>query len=117
MSNFVLLPPRDYVAELLRVAPHFAASAEYQSLECQDRACAGLVFAALARFFEASFAGRLAVEECSNAIEHFASMNDAEAHNLLVTEVFDGFQNAEISVGLLLPFSRALYDCWIGREL
>jgi hypothetical protein len=114
MSDFFVVPPRDYVAELLQVAPRFAASAEYHSLDRQERTCAGLVFAAFARFFEASFADRLAIEECSNAIEHFASMNDAESHNLLVTEVFEGFRHTEISVRLLLPLSRSLYKRWVG---
>jgi hypothetical protein len=114
MSGFVVVPPHDYAAELLRVATRFGASTEYQSLHAQERACAGLVFAAFARFFEASFADRQAIEECSSVIEHFASMNDAEAHNLIVTEVFEGFRHPKQSVRLLLPLSRALYERWIG---
>jgi len=115
MSGFVVVPPRDYVTELLRVAGRFAASEQYQSLDVEERACAGLVFAAFARFFEASFADPQAVEECSSAIEHFVSVNDPEAHNLIVTEVFEGFRQPELSVGVLQPLSRALYHRWIGR--
>ena len=114
MSDFVLVPQRDYAAELLRVAPRFAVSREYHSLDAEDRAIAGLVFAAFSRFCEASLTERQASEECSNAIEHFASMNDAEAHNLIVTEVYEGFRHPELSVRLLLPLSRALYERWIG---
>lgn len=115
MNGFLLVPPRDYVAELLRVAPRFATSREYQSLDQQDRGCAGLVFAAFARFCEASFRERQAIDECRSAIEHFASLDDCEAHNLLVTEVFEGFRQPEMSAGYLLPSSRALYDRWARR--
>jgi hypothetical protein len=114
MSGFIVVPPRDYVAELLRVAGRFSASVEYQSLDAQERRCAGLVFAAFSRFCEASLADRQAADECSTAIEHFASMSDVQAQNIIVTEVFEGFRHPERSVGLLLPLSRALYERWIG---
>lgn len=113
MSGFLVVPPRDYAAELLRIASRFAASKEYESLDAEERARAGLVFAAFARFLEASFSDSQAVEECSSAIEHFASMNDPDAHNLVVTEVFEGFRQPELSVGALQPLSRTLYDYWI----
>jgi hypothetical protein len=113
MINYVIVPQPDYIGELLRAAPRFAASHEFHSLSAEDRACTGLVFAAFSRFCEASIADRQAADECSNALEHFASMNDSEAHNYIITEVYEGFHHPELSVCLLLPLSRALYDRWI----
>jgi hypothetical protein len=113
MSGFVVVPPRDYAAELLVVAQRFAASEEYQSLDAEERTCTGLVFAAFTRFFESSFRDPQVVDECISAIEHFASMNDPEAHNLIVTEVFEGFRQPQLSARLLGPVSRALYNRWI----
>src|SRR6266446_2085087 len=116
MSNFILLPSRDYAADLLRLAPHFSTSNEYRSLGDKERALAGVVFAAFTRFMEDSLGNQAILDEWANAIEHFASSNDPEAHNLLVTEVFENFQRPDISVNLL-PTSRALYDRWImGAE-
>jgi len=113
-EGFIIVPPRDYVRELLRLAPRFAASEEFQSLDEEDRRCAGLVFAAFAKFFEACFADKDTVEECREAIEHFARSDDPEAHDLLITGVFEAFRFPRRSASLLLPVSRALYRRWIG---
>jgi hypothetical protein len=115
MSNFTLVPPADYVAELLKLAPSFAASTEFASLHAQDRTCAGLVFSAFSRFMEGSYGSQVAMQECSNAIEHFACTNDAEVLNLLVTEVFEGFRQPQTTKNQLLPTSRQLYERWIGN--
>jgi hypothetical protein len=113
MVDFQLVHPRDYVAELLRMAPRFAASEHYQSLDHGDRLVAGLVFARFARFFEDSFEDRDAVNESLKAIEHFASETDPEAHNLLVTEVYETFRKPAESSARLLQRARELYRCWI----
>jgi hypothetical protein len=114
MTNFVLVPPHDYVEELLRLVPRFAESVEYKSLDHEDRATAGLVFSAFARFMEASAADLCVTDECRNAIERFASTNDSAIHNLLVTEVFESFNRPETSANLRLPNSRLLYERWMG---
>jgi len=114
MSDFVLLPSKDYVAELLWLVPSFAASSKYRSLDQEDRLIAGLVFSAFSRFFEASYSNRVVADECIHAIEEFATNDDVDAHNLLITEVFEGLRHPEIAIDLLLPNSRALYDKWIG---
>ena len=114
MNGFLLIPPRDYVGELLAMVPRFAESEEYKSLDGTDRTLAGLVFSAFARFLERSFANQVIINECRKASEHFAEANDSNAHNLLVTEVFEGFRNPDVARKLLLPASRALYDRWIG---
>jgi hypothetical protein len=115
MSGFVIVPSRDYAAELLRVAESFSASNEYQSLNAEERTCTGLVFSAFSQFFEASIGDQRVIDECTSAIEHFASMHDLEAHNLIVTEVFEGFRRPHISARVLRPLSQALYERWIGR--
>jgi hypothetical protein len=115
MSDFILARTPNYVAELLHAAPTFARSSEYESLDQQDRVTPGLVFSAFAKFMEASLGNQPVLQECRNAIECFASMNDAEAHNLLVTEVFETFRRPQVTKNLLLPVSKALYDRWIGR--
>jgi hypothetical protein len=115
MTNFTLVPPANYVAELLRLAPTFAASTEFVSLDAHDRTCAGLVFSAFARFMEGSGGNQRAMQECRKAIEHFASSNDSEVHNLLATEVFEGFRKPQTTKTQLLPKSRELYDRWIGN--
>jgi hypothetical protein len=114
MTNFTIIPPMDYEGELLRRVPRFALSAQYRALRDEDRKYPGLVFAAFARFMETSIADNAAVEECRQAIEWFASKDDPEAHNYIITEVFETFRQPEISRELLLPQSRALYDRWIG---
>lgn len=111
-SDFVLVPPFDYVAELLRLVPDFESSREYRSLDTEDRTVAGLAFSAFAKFMESS-SDQSIIDECRNAIECFASMNDPEAENLLITEVFEAFRHPENSFNLLLPVSRALYNRWI----
>jgi hypothetical protein len=113
MGNFVRLPPRDYISELLQRAPRFAASAQYRSLSSDDRAVAGLVFSAFARFVEASLTDETVRDECARAIEEFAASDDHEAHNLLVVEVFEAFRTPEVSTRRLLPASRALYERWL----
>jgi hypothetical protein len=115
MTNFILVPPTNYVAELLRLAPTFAASTEFVSLDAHEGTYAGLVFSAFARFMEGCGGNQPAMQECRNAIEHFASSNDSEAHNLLITEVFEAFDEPETTKTQLLPKSRELYDRWIGN--
>jgi hypothetical protein len=116
MTNFILIPPPDYASDLLRGAPQFATSIVYRSLEDRARNMAGLVFAAFTRFMEGWVGNQSITDECAHAIEHFASSNDPEAHNLIITEVFENFQCPDISRKLLRPMSRALYDQWIGVE-
>ena len=116
MSNFVVVPPYDYIAELLRLAPAFEVSPEFRSLASDERASASLVFSAFAKFFESSFADESAINQCKNTMESFAARNDLQGHNLLVTEVFEGFRYPDLSANLLLPISRALYDRWIVKE-
>src|SRR5258708_4915913 len=116
MTNFILMPPRDYAADLLRAAPQFSTSTEYRSLDDKSRNMAGLVFAAFTRFMEGWVGNQAITDECTHAIEHFASSNDPEAHNLLITEVFENFRCPDISRNLLLPMSRALHDQWLGME-
>lgn len=113
MSNFILIPPPNYVTQLLSLAPSFGTSRDYQSLDVKDRVCPGLVFSAFASFMEASLDNPPVLAECCNAIEQFSSSNDSELHNLLVTEVFEAFRQPEISKNVLLPKSRGLYDLWI----
>jgi hypothetical protein len=114
MNNFTLVPTPNYVGELLRLAPGFAASREYQSLDEVDRTITGLVFSTFAKFMEASFGNQQVIAECVGAIEHFAAINDHEAQNYIITEVFEAFRKPELSKNLLLPKSRRLYDRWIG---
>jgi hypothetical protein len=114
MVNFIIVPPRDYVAELLRMAPRFEASEHYQSLSHDDRSVAGLVFSCFARFFEDSSGDRDALNEALNAIEQFASGSDSHAHNLLITEIYESFRTPTASSALLLPRARELYRRWIG---
>lgn len=113
MVDFILIPPADHIGELLRRAPSFAASPEYEKLDDEDRVSANLVFAAFAKFMEASFGKQAVVDECAKAIESLASGSDRDAHDLLVSDVFESFWHPEISKKLLLPKSRALYDRWI----
>jgi hypothetical protein len=115
MSNFILIPPPDYVGNLLSLVPDFGESAEFQSLDDQERLSPSLVFSAFAKFMEVSFSNPIIIEKCANAIEHFATTNDSEAHNLLVTEVFEAFRQPLISKPLLQSKSRELYDKWIGN--
>jgi hypothetical protein len=115
MINFTLVPPTNYVAELLNLVPAFRSSVEFGSLDEHERANAGLVFSAFAKFMEASVGNELAMQESRNAIEHFASRNDPEVHNLLVTEVFESFREPQTTKNLLLAKSRQLYDQWIGN--
>jgi hypothetical protein len=96
------------------MVPSFAESREYQILDDTERPITGVVFSTFAKFMEASYANRAVIEECVRAIEHFASMNDPEAENYLVTEVFEAFRQPEVSKNLLLPMSKALYQRWIG---
>jgi hypothetical protein len=113
MSGFTLIPPPNYVAELLSLAPSFGASEEYQSLDPEDRINPSTAFSAFAKFMESSFGNQSIIEECRIAIEHFAAATDAEAHNLLVTEIFEAFRLPDLSRNALLPLSRALYDGWM----
>src|SRR5438132_12928620 len=114
MTDFVLVPSPDYAAELLRLVPSFAASREFEILDDTERAITGVVFSTFAKFMEASYGRQSFIEECASAIEHFASINDPEAENYIVTEVFEVFRRPDVSKNLLLPMSKALYARWIG---
>lgn len=114
MSDFVLVPPSDYSTELLRLAPRFAESQAYAAMNDLERKSQELVFSAFAKFFEDCYANRAALEECLNAIEHFARLHDSAAQNLIVTEVFEELRHPQRSARLLLPASRSLYERWIG---
>jgi hypothetical protein len=113
MVDFVLIPPRDFVSELLREAPSFSTSREFARLTENDRATRGLVFAAFAQFIEASIHTPAILSECVAALEHFALLGDPGADNLLVTEVFESIHDVEWFVPQLLPTSRKLFDRWM----
>src|SRR5207247_3671433 len=83
MTNFVLVPFPNYIRELLRLVPSFAASLEYKNLDQTDRTITGVVFSTFARFMEASYGDRQVIDECVSAIEHFVTMNDPEAEHYL----------------------------------
>ena len=115
MCDFVLVPHQDYIAQLLQLVPSFAVSEEYSLLDSEEHTMTGLVFSAFVRFMETSLENQIIVDECTKAIEHFASSSDDEAQNYLITEVFEGFRRPETSKALLLPNSRSLYDRWIAN--
>jgi len=114
MVNFVRIPPADHIGELLRLAPRFAASQRFASLDAEDRRSPYIVFGAFCHFMEESLEEPLVLDECRQAIEWFASRDDdAEGQNLVVTEVFETFDPPETLTKLLLPKSRALYYRWL----
>ena len=108
-----MVPPPDYITELLRLIPSFGKSSQFLSLDVEDAGNPNLVFSAFAKFMETSLTDRRATNECVLAIEHCMSTNDQRLHNLIVTEVFEGFRRPGVSSNLLLPKARALYDQWM----
>src|SRR5262245_2591955 len=113
MVNFVRIPPADHIGELLRLAPRFAASQRFTSLDAEDRRSPYIVFSAFCHFMEETLEEPLVLDECRQAIEWFASGTDPDAHDLVTTEVFETFDPPETLTKLLLPKSRALYYRWL----
>ena len=115
-------PERRAVERLLAEVPRFSESESLLLLDDEDREVPGLVFSAFASFllFEQR---RIPAGESSIAIdaglallEEFASSDDDTLHNLLVTEVFENWDEGTESTSLrgqLGEHASALHRRWI----
>jgi hypothetical protein len=114
MVNLIRIPPADHIGELLRLAPRFAESLRFTSMDAEDRRSPYIVFGAFCHFMEDSLEEPLVLDECRLAIEWFASRDDdAEGQNLVITEIFETFDPPETLKNLLHANSRALYYRWL----
>jgi len=106
--------------------PGFAVSDQYRLLDSEDRKVPGLVFAALAAYVltlqehilkggeAASFSP--AIDRTLDVIEAMASSGDDVLTNLVVTEIFENWNQPEASEVLrhrLGPKADALFRRWL----
>ena len=108
--------------------PGFVDSEQYGLLDADDRKIPGLVFAALAAYVlvleerilkgTAAAGASIAIEHALHVFEEMAASGDDQLKNLLVTEVYENWDESEASELLRSRFgpeADALYRRWIER--
>lgn len=115
-------PERRALERLIAEVPGFSESESFLLLDDEDREVPGLVFSAFSGYLlleqRRTPAGEssISVDSGLALVEEFASSSDDSLQNLLVTEIFENWDESDDSAALrdkLGKHSGELYHRWI----